>query len=78
MLDLSHMENETKIVEVNLLVMVKTASHVIPLMVKRGRGHFIGLSSVADELLSPKAPSDQASKAGFSNYLEGFCSCTKI
>ncbi len=35
------------------------------------RTHFIGLSSVADELLSPDAPSYHASKAGFSNYLEG-------
>ena len=71
MLDLSHMENEAKIIEVNLLGMVKTASCVIPLMVKRGKGHFIGLSSVADEFVSPEAPSYHAAKAGFSNYLEG-------
>lgn len=71
MLDLSHMESEVKIVEVNLLGMIKTASHVIPLMVERGKGHFIGLSSVADEMLSFEAPSYHASKAGFSNYLEG-------
>jgi short-subunit dehydrogenase len=71
MLDPSNMENEAEIFEVNLLGMVKTASVVIPVMVKRGKGHFIGLSSVADELLSPEAPSYHASKAGFSNYLEG-------
>jgi len=71
MLDLSHMESEAKIFEVNLLGMVKTASYVIPLMVERGKGHFIGLSSVADEMLSPEAPSYHASKAGFSGYLEG-------
>ena len=71
MLDLSNMEGEAEIFNVNLLGMVKTASFVIPLMVKRGKGHFIGLSSVADELLSPEAPSYHASKAGFSNYLEG-------
>ena len=71
MLDLSRMEGEVKILEVNLLGMVKTASCVIPLMVKRGKGHFIGISSVADELLSAEAPSYHASKAGFSNYLEG-------
>lgn len=70
MLDLSDMEGETVIFEVNLLGMVKTVSLVIPWMVKRGKGHFIGLSSVADELLSPEAPSYHASKAGFSNYLE--------
>ena len=70
-LDLSSMEGEVKILEVNLVGMVKTASCVIPLMVKRGKGHFIGISSVADDLLSAEAPSYHASKAGFSNYLEG-------
>jgi len=77
MLDLSHMEGEVKIVEANLLGMVKTASCVIPLMVRRGKGDFIGLSSVADELLSPEAPSYHASKAGFSNYLEGLALALK-
>jgi short-subunit dehydrogenase len=76
-LDFTHMESEAKIVEVNLLGMVKTASYVIPLMVERGKGHFIGLSSVADELLSPEAPSYHASKAGFSNYLEGLALALK-
>lgn len=77
LLDLSHMEGEVKIVEVNLLGMVKTASCVIPLMVERCGGHFIGLSSMADELLSPEAPSYHASKAGFSNYLEGLALALK-
>jgi short-subunit dehydrogenase len=76
-LDLSNMEDEVKILEVNLLGMVKTASCVIPLMVKRGKGHFIGISSVADELLSAEAPSYHASKAGFSNYLEGLALALK-
>jgi short-subunit dehydrogenase len=40
-------------------------------MVRAGRGHFIGISSLADELLSAEAPSYHASKAGFSNYLGG-------
>lgn len=71
MLDLSDMDGEAEIFDVNLLGMVKTVSVVIPLMVKRGQGHFIGLSSVADELLSSEAPSYHASKAGFSYYLEG-------
>jgi short-subunit dehydrogenase len=70
LLDLSAMEREAEIVEVNLLAMVKTAAAVIPPMVERGSGHFMGISSVADELLSPEAPSYHASKAGFSNYLE--------
>jgi short-subunit dehydrogenase len=77
MLDLSNMEDEVKILEVNLLGMVKTASCVIPLMVKRGKGHFIGISSVADELVSAEAPSYHASKAGFSNYLEGLALALK-
>ena len=71
LLDISTMEGEAEIFDVNLLGMVKTASCVIPLMVKRGKGHFIGLSSMVDEVLSSKAPSYHASKAGFSNYLEG-------
>ena len=76
-LDPSNMEGEVKILEVNLLGMVKTASCVIPIMVKRGKGHFIGISSVADELVSAEAPSYHASKAGFSNYLEGLALALK-
>ncbi len=71
LLDPTSMEGEADIFLVNLVGMVKTASLVIPMMVERGRGSFIGLSSVADEMLSPEAPSYHASKAGFSNYLEG-------
>lgn len=77
LLDFANMENEAEIFEVNLLGMVKTVSYVIPLMVKRGKGHFIGLSSMADQLLSPEAPSYHASKAGFSNYLEGLALALK-
>jgi len=76
-LNLSNMAGEAKTLEVNLVGMVKTASYVIPLMVKRGKGHFIGISSVADELLSAEAPSYHASKAGFSNYLEGLALALK-
>lgn len=71
LLDTSNMEGEAQIFDVNLMGMVKTVSCVIPLMVAGGKGHFIGISSLADELLSPEAPSYNASKAGFSNYLEG-------
>ena len=46
-------------------------------MVERGKGHFIGLSSLGDELLSPEAPSYHASKAGFSNYLESLALALK-
>jgi len=71
LLDLTNMSAETSVFEVNLMALIKTVAAVIPVMVENGRGHFIGLSSVADELLSPEAPSYHASKAGFSNYLEG-------
>ncbi|MBN1621753.1 MAG: SDR family NAD(P)-dependent oxidoreductase [Endomicrobiales bacterium] len=70
LLDPSNMEKETEIFNVNLIGMVKTVTHVIPSMLRSGKGHFIGLSSVADEMLSSEAPSYHASKAGFSNYLE--------
>jgi short-subunit dehydrogenase len=71
LLDPLNMSGEARIIDVNLTGMVKTAAGVIPEMVKRGQGHFIGVSSLADELLSAEAPSYHASKAGFSNYLGG-------
>ena len=77
LLDVSNMEGEAEVIKVNLLGMVKTVSQVIPLMVGQGSGHFIGISSVADELLSPEAPSYHASKAGFSNYLESLALALK-
>jgi len=72
LLDPLNMSEEPKIIDVNLTGMVRTAAAVIPEMVKRGQGHYIGVSSLADELLSAKAPSYHASKAGFSNYLGGW------
>jgi short-subunit dehydrogenase len=70
-LDPLDMSLEPKVIDVNLTGMVKTVSKIIPQMVKSGRGHFIGVSSLADELISAEAPSYHASKAGFSNYLSG-------
>jgi len=77
LLDPLNMSGEARIIDVNLTGMVKTASEVIPGMVKRGKGHFIGISSLADELLSAEAPSYHASKAGFSNYLGGLALAMK-
>lgn len=71
------MSEEARIIDVNLTGMVRTAVAVIPEMVKRGQGHFIGISSLADELISAEAPSYNASKAGFSNYLEGLALALK-
>lgn len=70
LLDASDMKAEAEVIDVNLTGMVRTAAAVVPRMVERRRGHFIGISSLADELLSAEAPSYHASKAGFSSYLE--------
>ena len=77
LLDLSNMEQDIKIIEVNLIGLVKTAAIVLPFMVKQKSGHFIGLSSFADELLSTEAPSYHASKAGFTTYLESLALALK-
>lgn len=77
LLDFSNMEQESEIIEINFLGLVRTVSVLIPAMLKKGEGHFIGLSSVADEMLSSEAPSYHASKAGFSNYLEGLALALK-
>ena len=67
--DPGSMEHESRVVDVNLMGMIRAVSRVVPAMVEQGRGHIIGISSLADELLSPEAPSYHASKAGFSSYL---------
>jgi len=77
LLDPLDMSGEAQIIDVNLTGMVKTAAVVIPHMVRKGKGHFIGVSSMADELLSSDAPSYHASKAGFSNYLGGLALALK-
>ncbi len=76
-LDLADMNGEARIIDVNLTGMVRTAAAVIPPMVSRGQGHFIGISSMADELLSAEAPSYYASKAGFSSYLSSLALALK-
>jgi short-subunit dehydrogenase len=68
-LNLRDMSMEPKVIDVNFTGMVRTAAVVIPKMVKIRHGHFIGLSSMADELILSDAPSYCASKAGFSAYL---------
>jgi short-subunit dehydrogenase len=76
-LDPLDMSGEARIIDVNLTGMVKTAAAVIPKMIEREQGHFIGVSSLADELHSAEAPSYHASKAGFSNYLGGLALALK-
>ena len=78
MLDFESMDREVDIIDANFLGLVRTTAVVIPHMVARGSGHFIGLSSLADEMLSPEAPSYHASKAGFSGYLESLALALKV
>ena len=77
LLDTKDMNKEADIISVNLTGLVKTASQVIPLMTASGKGQFIGLSSVADVMISAEAPSYHASKAGFSNYMLGLAKAVK-
>lgn len=76
-LDPLNMTTEAQVIDVNLTGMVRTAAGVVPHMVRRGRGQFIGLSSLADELTSAEAVSYCASKAGFSSYLRSLALALK-
>jgi short-subunit dehydrogenase len=69
-LDVTTFSAERRVFEVNLLGAVATLEVVIPAMIRAGKGHFIGLSSLADVLIDPVAPSYAASKAGLTSYLE--------
>lgn len=62
---------ESDVFEVNLLGLVRTVEVVLPRMLAARSGHVIGLSSLADGFLDPRAPSYGASKAGMSSYLHG-------
>ncbi len=75
--DPASMEHESHVIDVNFHSMVRAAALIVPLMVRRGKGHFIGISSLADEMISAEAPSYHASKAGFSNYLGGLALALK-
>lgn len=69
-LDLANLAGEAEVFAVNLMGLVHTIEAVLPGMLARGRGHIIGLSSLADAFPDPGAPSYGASKAGMSAYLE--------
>ena len=68
-LRLPDLSQEAHVIEVNLTSMVHTLAALAPGWIDRQQGHFIGLSSLADDFYNPDAPSYTASKAGFSNYL---------
>jgi NAD(P)-dependent dehydrogenase (short-subunit alcohol dehydrogenase family) len=71
LLDPTSFAHEADVFATNLTGAVATAELVVPRMVARGAGHFIGLSSQADRLITSDSPSYSASKAGLSSYLEG-------
>ena len=68
-LKLPDLSQEAPVIEVNFTAMVHTLATLTPGWLEKGRGHFIGLSSLADDFYNADAPSYTASKAGFSNYL---------
>lgn len=76
-LDPATFEREIEAFEINLMGAVITAAVMVPRMVANGRGHFLGISSQADQLIDPGAPSYAASKAGLSSYLEGLARACK-
>ncbi|GAA3351929.1 SDR family NAD(P)-dependent oxidoreductase [Amorphoplanes nipponensis] len=69
LLDLDDLAAQTRAVEVNLVGAARTVEVVGPHLLAAGAGHLIGLSSLADALISPDAPGYAASKAGMSTYL---------
>lgn len=68
-LTLPDLSREAQVIEINLTAMVRTMAALIPAWMSRGNGHFIGLSSLADDFYNQDAPSYTASKSAFSNYL---------
>lgn len=68
-LTLPDLSSEPRVFDVNLNGMVRTLEILGPHWIEQRNGHFIGLSSLADDIYSTHAPSYSASKAGFSNYL---------
>jgi short-subunit dehydrogenase len=69
--DLADLAEQTRAFEVNLIGAARTVEVVVPRMVAAGGGHLIGISSLADTVISDAAPGYAASKAGLSSYLMG-------
>ncbi len=61
---------EAETFRTNLISMVELVEVVFPTFLAAGRGHLIGLSSIADDLLMADSPSYGASKSGYSSYLK--------
>ncbi|MGI5177599.1 SDR family NAD(P)-dependent oxidoreductase [Dactylosporangium sp. CA-152071] len=71
MFDPADLAAQTRALQVNLIGAARTVEAVVPGMLAAGRGHVIGLSSLADVLISADAPGYAASKAGLTSYLLG-------
>lgn len=63
--------SQTKVFEVNLMAGVITTELALNKMNLANYGHFIGLSSIADSMISSDSPSYSASKSAVSKYWEG-------
>lgn len=59
------------VLQTNLIGAIATLCAVIPRMVERGRGHVVGVSSLAGYRGLPAGAAYSASKAALSTYLEG-------
>jgi short-subunit dehydrogenase len=70
-LDIASLAAQTRTLDVNHMGVARTVEVVVPRMVAAGRGHLVGLSSLADAAVSREAPGYGASKAGMSMYLRG-------
>ncbi|MFF5092997.1 MULTISPECIES: SDR family oxidoreductase [Actinosynnema] len=77
LLELPDLAPQTRALEVNLLGLARTAQAVLPEMLATGSGHLVGLSSLADALISPQAPGYAASKAGMISYLRGLAGAVR-
>lgn len=70
-LDLQNLRAETKVFEVNLMGAVISTELVLNKFQEQQAGHFIGISSLGDMLISVDSPSYTASKIALSRYWEG-------
>jgi NAD(P)-dependent dehydrogenase (short-subunit alcohol dehydrogenase family) len=71
LLDLTDLSGQTRTLDVNVMGAAHTLEAVLPRMIAARRGHFIGLSSLADVMINPQSPSYSASKAALTSYLAG-------
>ena len=71
LLDLDDLAAQTRAIEVSLLGVARTIEVLVPRMRAAGGGHIIGLSSLADALITPEAPGYAGAKAGMTSYLLG-------